>query len=449
MSDGLRTLLRLAGPIIIVQVGQQVMGSVDVMMVGRLSGDAMASVSIGNSWLWLLTVFGVGVLMVTDPLFSQAYGARDEDAISRTMQRALAWALLLTAPLMSGIVAVEPVLHWTGQPEELIPDGVLYTRIASLGTFPLLLYTVFRQAVQAHNRVWPLIITMLAVNVVNALANYVLIFGALGVPPMGVAGSAWATVLSRWLMALGLGWASWPLIGRHVLAFRDRAVRERAFRVRPMLRMFTVGMPIGLQISLELGVFTATTLTIGSLGAVEVAGHQVVLNLASMSFMVPIGLGTAGAVLIGNAIGRGDMAGARSEAKRVLTVAAIAMAMFAVLFIAVPHPLAWLYTDEPAVLAVAVLLLPIAGVFQIADGLQAVAAGVLRGVGDTRTAMFCNAIGFWVIGFSMGLWLCFERGLGAAGMWWGFVIGLGAVALLLLIFVRRRLATERVRLSVD
>jgi MATE family multidrug resistance protein len=273
------------------------------------------------------------------------------------------------------------------------------------------------------------------------MLNYAWIFGGLGLPALGVAGSAWATTVSRWFMAallLALGW-------RVLAPYFARRVPE-LFALRPLARMLRIGLPIGGQMVLEVGAFGTVALFMGALGVLQVAAHQVAINIASLTFMVPLGVSSAAAILVGHAVGRGDHAAMRRATTAALAVGGGFMMLTAALLTAAPGPLAAIYTHDEAVLALAVVLLPLAGIFQVFDGLQVVALGLLRGLGDTYVPMIVNVIGFWVIGMPVSLWLGFGLDLGAVGLWWGLVAGLVMVAAFLLhrLWLRTRRALERV-----
>jgi MATE family multidrug resistance protein len=292
--------------------------------------------------------------------------------------------------------------------------------------------------------VLPIFITVIVANLVNVGLNYIWIFGHLGFPPMGVIGSAWATTVSRWLMA-----AMMLVLGWRTLRPYLREVAPNLLDVRPLWRMLKLGAPIGAQMMLESGAFNCMALLMGWLGVVQVAAHQIALNLASLTFMVPLGVSSAAAVIVGHAVGRGDADGVRRSTVASLFVGAGFMLCTGVLFVAAPQPLAALYTPDARVLALAVLLLPIAGVFQVFDGLQVVAIGLLRGLGDTRMPMIVNVIGFYCIGLPISLWLGFGLGYGARGLWWGLVVGLFIVAVFLILRVRQREKRDLTRIIID
>lgn len=430
-SATLRTLIGLSLPIVAVNLGMTLMGTVDTLMVGRLNPEALAAVAIGNVYFFALAMFAVGVTLALDPVLSQALGADDHEGVALGLQRGLVLAVLLSLPLMVLLTVAEPIMAALAQPRDVLPLVGTYCLILAPSAFPFLAFSVGRQALQAMHRVAPVVWTIAAANILNIALNQWLIFGGLGIPPLGVAGSAWATTISRTVMAVGVF-----VLARHDLGAPLRPWRREAFAWLAIGRLFRIGLPIGLQIEIEMGTFAAVALLMGSFGTMQVAGHQVALNLASLTFMVPLGVGMGAAALVGRAVGRGDPLALRAAARAALGTGAAFMACTALVFLAVPRFLASLYTSDAGVVAFAVLLLPLAGVFQVFDGLQVVAAGILRGMGDTRAPMLINLVGFVGIGITASLLLAFRTSLGAVGLWWGLVLGLGSVAVILLLRVR-------------
>lgn len=439
----MRALLQLALPIVTVQVGLMFMGVIDTIMVGHLSAVALAAVAVGNLFFFAVTIFGMGALLALDPLISQAVGAHDTAAIARAVQRGFIMSVTLTVLLSFLFPLAGPILTLFRQPEEVVPPAAAYILAVMPSTLPLLGFVVLRQTLQAMHFIRPVLITIIVANIANAVLNWMLIFGKLGAPAMGVVGSAWATTISRWTMFFALVVVGWPLLRDYVQPRRD------ALAWKPLWRTLKLGAPIGVAHFLEYANFGGIALLMGLLGTTEMAAHQVAINIASLTFMVPAGVGAAGAVLVGNAIGRGDSAGARRAAKSSLILGAGFMSVSALFMLAVPEFLAGVYTNDGAVLAIAAVLLPIAGLFQVFDGLQVVGAGVLRGVGDTRTPMFIGLAGFWVVGMPISIYFGLFTGARAAGLWWGFVAGLASVAILLLLRIRSRFAGELTRIQVD
>jgi MATE family multidrug resistance protein len=429
-------------PIVVIQVGVMLMGVVDTLMVGHLSAQALAAVAIGNLYFFGLAILAQGILHVLDPLVAQAVGAGDHSSISRALQRGMVLACLLSFPISLLLLPVQPLMALAGQPAEVLPLVRDYVWWMIAGTIPFFLFVVLRQTLQAMHQTRSIIWCVIVANLANGLLNWILIFGHWGFPSLGVSGAAIATVASRWFMAFMLLALSWS-------ALRDylRPWQRAAMNHGPLLWMLVLGLPIGSQMLLEFGAFYAVALLMGRLGTVSVAGHQVAINLASLTFMVPLGISAAAAVLVGNAVGRGDAPGARRSARSALLCGAGFMCVTALVFLLLPGFLAGLYTTDAAVLTIAITLLPIAGVFQVFDGLQAVGAGVLRGLGDTRAPMIINILGFWLLGMPVSIYLGFSAGLGPRGLWWGFVAGLGAVAVLLLYRIRKRLRLPLARLE--
>ncbi len=438
----LRAMTQLAAPVVVVQVGLMAMGVADTIMVGRVSAVALAAAALGNLYFMNVTFFGMGTLMALDPLVSQALGAHDQASVTRAVQRALVLMLGLSAITSLVLAAADPIFVALRQPAEVIPDATRYVWITILSVVPFLAFVVLRQSLQAMHRVAPIVITIVGANIVNVFFNWVFIYGNLGSPALGVPGAAWATCLSRWLMALGLLAVGWRDLRAYLLPFR-----ADAFRLGPVVRVFRLGAPIGLQMTLEVSAFGMIGLLMGMLGAAELGAHQIAINLAATTFMVPLGVGAAAAVRVGRAVGAHDAAAGRRAAKVALFLGVGFMSLTAVLFTAVPAPLARLFTTDAGVLGVAVMLIPIAGIFQVFDGIQAVAAGVLRGIGDTRAPLIVNLIGFWLLGVPISVYLGFFTSARAAGLWLGFVAGLGSVAVFLLLRIRVLMRRELSRVE--
>ena len=438
----LAVTMRLAMPIVLAQVGLMSMGVVDTVMVGRVSAAALAAVALGNLFFYTVSTAAAGTLLVLDPIVSQAAGARDTPRIALGVQRGLVLAGLLTIPIALLLWPVRAVLALFRQPPELIELATSYVLISIVGLLPFLGFVVLRQSLQALHRVRAVVAVVVVGNLLNAGLNWVLVFGHLGVEPMGVAGSAWATAASRWVMSLLLFALGWPVLKNALVPWR-----REAFDVASLARMLRLGWTIGLQQVLEFGVFAAIGLMMGLLGTPEIAAHEIALNLASLTFMVPLGVGAAAAVRVGHAVGEGERVAARERARAALVCGVGFMLCASATMLAVPRAIAAAYTNQPLVASIAASLIPIAGMFQLFDGIQAVSAGVLRGLGDTRAPFVINLAGFWLCGFPVSVWLAFRTPLRAMGLWWGLAAGLAVVAALLLLRVRSRLRGALVRVE--
>lgn len=437
-------MVRLALPVVAIQVGWMTMGVVDTVVVGHVSADAMAAVALGNLLFLAISIFGMGVLMGLDPVVAQAVGAADRHAVGRAVQRGLVLTVGLTLLSTLALLPARALLEAAGQPARIIPTAAAYTRIALAGFLPFFLVVLVRVVLQATGTVASMVWATLAANLLNVFLNWVLVFGRLGMAPRGAIGSSWATTLSRWTLAVFMIAFSWPRLRPHV----TRLTRE-AIALVPLRRMLALGAPIGVQYELELGIFSVVGLMMGRLGAVPMAAHQVALNLASITFMVPLGVSIAASVLVGHAVGRGDAAGARRAAAAGLVCGVGFMVLSAAVMLGFPSVLARAYTTDAAVATIAVALIPLAGLFQVFDGTQVVSIGILRGTGDTRTPMLVNILGYWVIGLPLAAFLGLHTGAGPAGMWWGLAAGLAIVAVVLLGRVRARLRGSLSRLALE
>jgi MATE family multidrug resistance protein len=440
----LRATIRLAVPVVFVQVGFMAMGVVDTLMVGRMSARVLAAVALGNLYYFNVTIFGAGTLMALDPIVAQAIGAKDTDGVSRAVQRGLLIAFVLSVATALLLAPATPILEALHQQPEIVPDAAAYIRISIIGVVPYLAFVVLRQSLQAMHRMAPIVWTMIAANLSNAGFNWVFVYGHLGSPVLGVAGSAIATAISRWLMLLLLLALAWRDLQPNLLP-----VRRDSWQWRPIARMVRIGVPIGGQQALEIGAFGAIGLLMGVLGTVEMAAHQIAITLAALTFMVPLGVASAAAVRVGHAIGAGDDARAKSAIRAAYISGVGFMTLTGILFLSIPRVLAHAFTGDGRVVALASVLIPIAGVFQVFDGAQAVGAGVLRGAGDTTAPLIVMLGAYWIVGVPVSAYLGFHTSLRAAGLWWGFVVSLAAVAIFLFLRIRVVFSRELRRVSVD
>jgi MATE family multidrug resistance protein len=401
------------------------MGVIDTMMLGRVSAQTLAAGALGHVIPIVFLMIGSGILSALDPLVAQAYGAGDDRAISAHLQRGIVLAVALTVPSALVFWDVRDLLRLLGQPAEILDDSAAFVRAILWGTPAYFLFVALRQPLQAMHVVRHTAWAIVVGNLINVAGNWVLIFGHLGAPALGAAGSGYSTSLSRWAM---LGYL--VLASRRSLAPYWRGFTSEAVSLRRHARLLRIGLPLGVLNAIELGFFVGVALLMGRMGVQALAGHRIAINLASLSFMVPLGISGAAATRVGNAIGREDMPGARRSAAACLLLGAGVMIVFALLYGLLPEPLARLYTRDAAVIAMTVTLLPIAAVFQVFDGAQVVAAGVLRGAADTTWPAVIAILAFWGVGFPFSWYLGFRAGLGPVGLWWGFTAGLAAVALL-------------------
>lgn len=441
--DDFRRLHELAVPVTLVQLGLMAMGVVDTLLVGHLSPQALAGVAVGAVYTWSVGTFGIGTLMGLDPVISQAVGAGDGPAVARAFQRGVVLALGLGLFAGAVYLPVRAVLLAFGQPLELVDVAVPYVQAQAPTMWAMFLFVTLRSTLQANRITRPTVIAIVVANVFNAVVCWALVFGRLGLPALGGFGAGLATALARLFMLGLLVLLAW----RHVRPWC--AWSREALSAGPLLRLALLGIPIGLQYELEYAIFATVALLMGRMGTVPAASHQIAINIASLTFMVPAGISAAGSVLVGQAVGSGDAVRARAAATAAIVAGATMMGASAILLRSAPVFLARLYSPDAAVVALAATLLPIAGVFQVFDGIQVVCIGVLRGAGDTTTPMLVNLVGYWLVGLPISLWFGLRLGWGPTGLWWGLVAGLVLVALVLLGRVRVRLWQKLERLDIE
>jgi multidrug resistance protein, MATE family len=435
MRGEIRPLLTLAAPVILAEIGWMAMGIVDTIMVGPLGPAAIAAAGMGSSVFTAIVIFGMGLMLGLDTFVSQAYGARRLDECLEWLHHGIWLALIVGPLLMAATWLVALTLDaWGLHPEIRVLVGP-YIRNVSFGALPLLLYAAFRRYLQGIHVVKPVMFALITANLVNAAVNWVLIYGHLGFPAMGVQGSAWATNLARVYMAVFLYVALRLVHHRRGDAHPHVPMHLSLTRMR---RLIGLGLPAASQIALEVGGFAAATALAGKLDPVSSGGHQIAMNVAGLAFMVPLGLSSASAVRVGHALGAGDPARARRAGWTALAVGCVLMVSIGLSLLTFREWLVRVFTGDLRLIAVGVQLLAVAAAFQLFDGVQAVATGVLRGSGDTRTPVLFNIVGYWVLGLPVGYALCFNYGWGVIGLWFGLSAGLIIVALALtLVWIRR------------
>lgn len=446
-------MARLAGPLVLAEIGWMSMAIVDTMMVGRLPDSAVAigAVSLGSILFHTLVFFGGGLLIGLDTLVSQAFGAGQVEDCHHSLVNGIYLSLAITPLLMAANWWLMPNLRRVGVDPQVLAVAIDYTRALGWGTLPLLLYFAVRRTLQAMNMLKAVAFALVTANAVNALGNWILIYGKFGAPRMGTVGSGWSTCIARiYLAAILVGY----------LFFYDRRHRTELLKtpVRPnlrrMARLITLGFPAAMQITIEIGVFALVTALIGKLGPIALASHQIALNTVSLSYMVPLGISSAAAVRVGQALGRRDIAAAERSGWTAILLGAAFMTAAAIVLLLVPRQIARIYTPDPAIVRATVTLLAFGAAFQLCDGVQTVATGALRGAGDTRTPMLCHLLGYWAIGLPIGAFLCFRLHWGVPGLWSGLSLALILIGVVLLGVWRRKigrlwLADEREGILVE
>lgn len=430
-----RRLTRIATPVALTQLSAMLLWTVDLLMVGRVGVEALNAVSLGRIWVMGTTIVALGLVFGLDPIAAQAHGARDRDRLGGALVHGGAVALLVAVPVGALWIFTGPVLSRFGQDPATVELAARYVRVQLPGLPCFLLFMALRQFLQARGIVRPTMWISFAANGFNALVNAPLIYGWFGLPALGAVGAGIGTAITQVAMLLAL-----------LFVFRRyrlrRGVRARihlsSVRLRGLAEVAALGAPVAFQLALEYWAFAITTLWAGRLGALELAAHSIVLNLASIAYMVPLGISIAATTRVGNLLGAGDRPGAQRAAWVAFALGGTVMLAFALVFVAgrtwIP---AW-YTSAPAVIALAAAVLPIVAAFELFDGLQVVGGGILRGVGRTRPAAIANLFGYYALGLPLGWWLAGPGGLRLAGLWWGLAAGLFAVAVVLVVWIARR-----------
>ena len=442
-SVGLRTYLaevrptlHLALPLVLAELGWMSMAIVDTMMVGRLgnSAVAMGAVSLGSAVFMVLALFGEGLLLGLDTLVSQAFGAGKREDCHRSLLNGVYLSIALTPVLAAPVWLLGPLFRSWGVDRAVAELTVPYTKALAYGLLPLLLYFAVRRCLQAMDMVRPVAFALVTANIVNAAGNWILIYGKWGAPAMGTVGSGWSTAIARvYMAAVLIGYLLW-YDRKHRTELLKTPVDLDLGRIR---RLVALGMPAALQFTLESGVFALVTALIARLGAVPLATHQIALNTVAFTYMVPLGIASAAAVRVGQAIGRKDPHRAGAAGGTAIFIGASFMTLAGVLLLLAPRLIARIYTTDETVIRNTAALLAAGAAFQLFDGIQTVATGALRGAGDTRTPMLCHFTAYWIIGLPLGAWLCFRRGWGALGLWIGLSLALILIGIVLLLAWRR------------
>jgi len=419
--------------VVAAQLAHISMSFVDTVMVGRLGPDALAGVALGHTVFFFFAIMGMGTIRAVGPMVSQAVGAREPTVVSRSVRQGL-WLAVGFGGLIFLIVSVmEPVLWWTGQSAVAVEGAMAYLNAARWGLLPFLGFAALRSFVEGLSRPLPVTVISMVGVVLNVGANELLMFGHWGLPALGLAGTGWATSI---VMTSLFGLLAWfvhraePFADYHV--FQRIRAPDRTY----LWELLRIGGPMGVSRGIESSLFLVTTVMMGTLGTMALAAHQVALQCAAFAFMVPLGIGMAGTVRVGQAAGRGEEEAARRAGGVAMGVATLFMVATAVLFVTVPRPIVGLYLDlstpgNTEVVGLAIRLLGVAAVFQVFDGLQVAAHGALQGLKDTRVPMGIALVTYWGVGLTTG-YLWGVRAGSPEGLWWGLVLGLATAAMLLL-----------------
>jgi MATE family multidrug resistance protein len=447
LRNELGVLARLSAPVALTQLGQMMTGVVDIIMVARIEPEALAACALSNMWQWAFLSMGMGLVLGSDPLIAQAHGRGDGQGTALAFQRGMVVGLLASVPIMLAIAMTEQGLLLLGQDPSVAAKAGEYS-LWRLPTVPcFLVYAAMRQYLQGRTLMAAATWVMWIGNVVHVPLNAALIFGLAGMPALGLNGAAIASSITTLFLVVCLwGW---------IRAFRlhenaDRAWDRQSVSLAGLLQVARLGFPVGLQMSLEAWAFTWATFMAGWIGVAAVGSHQITLNMAALSFMVPLGISQGASARVGNLIGAGDGSSMRRSVLAALLLGGGVMLLFGLLFASLRVELPRLFTDDLAVAAAATAILPLAAAFQLSDGVQVVAGGVLRGMGRPNASAVANLVGYYVFALPLAYVLGFHLKLGLWGIWLAMGIGLFGVAAGLTLWVRKiaLLPVEQLQLAV-
>ncbi|OKL41641.1 MATE family efflux transporter [Pontibacter flavimaris] len=420
----------LAYPVVLSQLGHIMVSVIDSLMVGQIGTLPLAAASLGNSIFTITMVFGLGVSYSLTPLIAAADGRRNYTRISLLLLNGLVCNVLLGILLFVAGYFLSPYISVLQQPSEVVELAIPYLNVLFLSMVPLMVFQAFRQFAEGLSFTKQAMYITILANALNVVLNYIMIYGKLGLEPMGLLGAAWATLISRVVMALAM--AAWVLYAKRFDIFR-RFLRLRHLSFVHIYRMFKLGLPISGQMVFEMGAFSFSAVMIGWLGAVELAAHQIAINIASVTYMMASGIAAAATIRVSNQKGLGNYKAMRVAGYSNLMMGVVFMIGSGLLMVLFNEFIPMLYIDDPEVIQLASGLLVIAALFQISDGVQVVGLGALRGLEDVRVPGLISLLAYWVVGLPVGYLLCFKAGFGVNGIWLGLLTGLSIAAILLTI----------------
>lgn len=423
-----RETLALAAPLVLAQLCAIGMNVVDAVLAGHLGAHTLGAVAVGTSVWTLAIVAAIGVMLALPPTVSQLAGAREHERIGPLFRQALWLALALGLALFVAVRHAQPLLDLIGVDPAIMADTLGFLRAVSWGAPALTLYFALRGLSEGLALMRPTMYFGFLGLILLAPIGYAFMYGKFGLAPRGAAGSGIATAIVLWLQTLAF--ALYMQLRRHYRSVGPFA-RVEWPQLRAIVGLLRLGVPMGVAVFMEASLFVAVALLLGSLGATTIASHQVAINVASVAFMLPLGVAMATTVRVGNAVGRADASAVRYAGFVGIATTLVTQAFSSAMMALFPYRIAAIYTDDASVLALAAQLLVLAALFQFSDGIQVAANGALRGLKDTKLPMAITTLAYWGIGMPSGYWLAFQHGYGARGMWMGLIAGLSVAAVLL------------------
>jgi MATE family multidrug resistance protein len=445
LSTHIRENLKLAVPVMLSNLGHVLMAVSDNVMVGHIDAVSLAAAGLATVAFNVLLLFGIGVSYAITTLVAEAAGEGNEERIVLTLRHGLV-VNVVNGILLAGLVFLgKNLLYHIGQEEEVVTRSIPYLNIITVSLIPVLIFQSFKQFAEGLGNTRIALAVIMAANVLNIFLNYALIFGHFGFSAHGLEGAGWATFISRIFMAILIA----VYIYYHPSFRKYRAAFQPTTYVRTLFRkLLYLGIPSGVQFIFEVAAFDFSLVMMGWLGTTSQAAHQIVINLASLSYMVTAGLAAAATVRVGFFYGSNEQKNVAGASWSLLGMGLVLMFFFAMIFIVFRNLLPGLYVDDPEVISVASTLLVIAGLFQLSDGAQVICNGALRGLQDVHIPSVYIFISYWAIGLPLGYWLAFPLGYGPVGIWLGLLIGLTLTALAMFWRLKRLLRRQSARMPV-
>lgn len=404
-------------------------------MVGSIGAVPLAAAALVNGLFALMLVLGIGMTLAITPLVAIAKGSKNFDECGVVLRQSLIVNTIFSLLLLLMIIGISFLIKHLNQPVDVVTEAESYIRILGFSLIPVMLFQSYRQFLEGLSFVRPPMIITIIANVFNAFFNWIFIFGNLGFKEMGLDGAGWATLLTRLIMAAAL--VVHVLYSQKYKRF-DPTLNYRKIDFSMIKKIVNIGLPSGFQYFLEVGAFAFGAIMIGWIGSVPLAAHQIAINLASVSYMIILGIATAGTIRVGNYLGENNPADTRRSGFAAMILAVSVMGAFGATFIIFRKFLPTIYINEEPVIALASNLLIVAGLFQLSDGTQATGLGILRGLTDVKVPTLYTFVAYWIIGIPIAYLFGFFMDLGAIGVWIGYSAGLTVIALLLTVRFHRK-----------
>lgn len=431
IKQHIKETLKLAYPVIIGQLGHMMLGVVDSLMVGKLGAVPLAAASLVNGLILLVIVLGIGMSVALTSLVAIAKGSENHDQCGIILRQGLLVNLVFSVILVFIVYFFADIIYYLNQPYEVAVYAESYLKILSFSIIPFMMFQTYKQFIEGLSFTKPAMIILILANIVNAFGNWVLIYGNFGIPRLELDGAGYSTLLTRIFIVIAI--FIYVTSSKQFKQY-DPTLRFRSINWKIIKKIIDLGIPGGFQMFFEVGGFAFAAVMIGWIGANELAAHQIAINLASITFMVGLGISIAATIRVGNYLGKKDLAGIKSAGYSALFIIAGIMGSFGIMFIILRNFLPTLYIDDPVVIEIASSLIIIAAIFQVVDGLQVVGIGILRGLTDLKAPMIIAFIAYWLIGLPVAYLLGFTFGYGVEGVWISFVVGLSIAAVF---FIRR------------